>query len=148
MKHKFFLLAMLLIVVTIFSVGFLVFDQQEPWRNDQLLNPADLAATISDSAKVQPVIISVGPSAVIPKSVEIGAAHEGTNLRTLEAHLSKLSKDKHIVLYCGCCPFNKCPNIRPAFSLLNTMGFTNHKLLNLPRNVKADWIDAGFPVAE
>ena len=140
---------LLLFSCTLFLVALLGFTlQQEPWRNDQLLSPADLAAAIKDSAKEQPLIISVGPSAVIPKSVDIGAAHEGNNMKTLENHLSKVSKEKEIVLYCGCCPFNKCPNIRPAFTLLTTMGFKNHKLLNLPRNVKADWIDAGYPVAD
>ena len=135
---------LLLLSCTVFLAALLGFtQQQEPWRNDQLLNPADLAATIADKTKEQPVIISVGPSAVIPKSVDIGAAHEANNLKTLEEHLSKVPKDKEVVLYCGCCPFNKCPNIRPSFTLLNTMGFKNPKLLNLPRNVKADWIDAG-----
>lgn len=149
MKKRFNQLALLLIPAALLLVAALGVSQQlEPWRMDQLLSPADLAATIADSTREQPVIVSVGPSAVIPKSMEIGPANEANNLKTLEAHLAKLSKEKTVVLYCGCCPFNKCPNIRPAFTLLNTMGFKNHKLLNLPRNVKADWIDAGYPVSE
>jgi hypothetical protein len=62
--------------------------------------------------------------------------------------LSTLPKDANIVIYCGCCPFVKCPNIRPAFTLLNKMGFKKHKLLNLSHNVKTDWIDKGYPVRD
>ncbi len=43
------------------------------------------------------------------------------------------------------CTIANCPNIRPAFSLLNEMKFTNHKLLDIPKNIKVDWIDKGFP---
>jgi thiosulfate/3-mercaptopyruvate sulfurtransferase len=35
------------------------------------------------------------------------------------------------------------PNIRPAFKLLTEMEFTHFKLLNLPHNLKTDWIDRG-----
>lgn len=113
-----------------------------------MLNPADLAATIADTTTSQPVIISVGPGGVIPKSIEVGPAGELTNLKKFEVELSRLPKDTDIVIYCGCCPFNKCPNIRPAFTLLNDKGFKNHKPLNLTRNIKADWIDRGYPVAD
>jgi hypothetical protein len=49
-------------------------------------------------------------------------------------------------VYCGCCPFEKCPNIRPAFNLMKAMGFSNGKLLNLPTNLKQNWIAKGYPV--
>jgi hypothetical protein len=29
---------------------------------------------------------------------------------------------------------------------LNDMGFKNHKLLNIPQNIKVDWIDKGYAV--
>jgi hypothetical protein len=31
--------------------------------------------------------------------------------------------------------------------MLKSMGFTNGKLLNIPTNVKKDWIDKGYPLA-
>ena len=43
-------------------------------------------------------------------------------------------------------PYKNCPNVRPAFTLLNEMKFTNHKLLDLPANLKVDWIDKGYPM--
>jgi thiosulfate/3-mercaptopyruvate sulfurtransferase len=121
--------------------------QKEPWTLEQLLNPEDLAKTINNPQSDQPVVLCVGPVATIKNSIEIGATHEKEGFDKLKKRLKHLSKDEAIVLYCGCCPFNKCPNIRPAFLLLNQMQFKNHKLLNLSQNLKVDWIDHGYPVS-
>jgi thiosulfate/3-mercaptopyruvate sulfurtransferase len=135
--------------VVICSIILLSFMQQkDPWTMDQLLDPAQLVATISDRNAVQPVIVSVGPGAVIPNSVDVGPAAEKVNREKFEAHLKTLPSDAAIVIYCGCCPFNKCPNVRPAFAILNEMGFKRHKLLNLTQNIKTDWIDHGYPVVD
>lgn len=120
--------------------------QTDPWRQDQLMEPADLAQIINDSSAAKPVIYSVGPGTDIKGSTGFGPAQEKENLEKLKAALLKLPKDTSIVIYCGCCPFEHCPNIRPAFNLLNEMGFTNHKLLNLSHNIRVDWISKGFPV--
>lgn len=77
----------------------------------------------------------------------MGPAKEKENLEKFRQQLIKLPKDAQIIIYCGCCPFEHCPNIRPAFSLLNEMKFTNQKLLNLTHNIKIDWIDHNYPVA-
>ena len=122
--------------------------EAEPWSSNQLMEPADLAATINHPKSPQPIVISVGPGAVIKGSRENGPASDKANLKKLENELRALPKDANIVIYCGCCPFAKCPNIRPAFTLLNKMGFKNQKLLNLSHNVKTDWIDRGYPVSE
>jgi hypothetical protein len=120
----------------------------EPWRPDQLLEPADLAATITSPDVVKPLIISIGPAASIKTSVGVGPAGEAESLAKLEKLLSKEPRDRAIVIYCGCCPFAKCPNVRPAFTKLNEMGFKNHKLLNLAKNLKTDWIDKDYPVVD
>jgi thiosulfate/3-mercaptopyruvate sulfurtransferase len=120
----------------------------EPWTAQQLLEPADLAKVINDPAAQKPYIISIGPGAMIKGSIDIGAAHEQVNLAMLKEQLSHMKKDANIVLYCGCCPFEHCPNVRPAFSLLNEMKFTNHKLLNLQHNIRTDWISKGYPVVK
>lgn len=120
----------------------------EPWQPDQLLEPADLAATINTPDVAKPLIISIGPAATIKSSVGVGPAGEAENLAKLEKLLSKESKSRAIVIYCGCCPFKNCPNVRPAFTKLNELGFKNHKLLNLAKNLKTDWLDKGYPVSE
>lgn len=118
----------------------------EPWTKEQLLQPADLAATLKNTKIKQPVVINIGPAGNIKNSVLFGSTQEKENLDALKNFLNKLPKNTDIVLYCGCCPFEHCPNIRPAFELLNQMNFTNHKLLNLSHNLKTDWIDKGYPM--
>lgn len=120
----------------------------EPWRPDQLLEPADLAATLASPDSARPLIISIGPGASIKSSVAIGPGSEAENRAKLEKLLSKEPKNRAIVIYCGCCPFKNCPNVRPAFAKLNELGFTNHKLLNLTKNIKTDWLDKGYPAVE
>lgn len=118
---------------------------EEPWKPEQLLSPGDLARVLADPKAQKPVIFSVGPGAVIRGSIDIGPARDSVNLNKLKAQLGHFPKDAPIVIYCGCCPFVHCPNIRPAFSLLNELQFTNHKLLNIEHNIKTDWIDKGYP---
>ena len=118
----------------------------EPWKPDQLLLPGVLDSIINSAEREKPLIICIGPSALIKGSVELGAAKEKENLDKLRQLLSNEKKDRDIVIYCGCCPFDRCPNIRPAFQVLNEMKFTHSKLLNLPKNLKTDWIDHGYPV--
>ncbi|HYK56452.1 MAG TPA: rhodanese-like domain-containing protein [Flavisolibacter sp.] len=122
--------------------------QEEPWTQDQLLEPSDLARILNNPKAKQPYVYSVGPDATIKNSIDIGPADNKENLNELKKQLSKLPKDANIVIYCGCCPFIRCPNIRPAFTLLNEMKFTHQKLLSLQHNIKIDWIDKGFPVSE
>ena len=122
--------------------------QSDPWTQQQLLSPADLANTLNNPKADKPLIFSIGMQAIIKSSVDIGPAMVADNLKTMKQKLEKLPKNTSIVVYCGCCPFSRCPNIRPAMQLLKDMQFTNYKLLNLPQNVKVDWIDKGFPLSE
>ncbi len=121
--------------------------QVNNWTKEQLMEPAFLAKNIRENKQL-PIILSVGPMALIPHSTDLGSASEPKNLENLKKDLQKFPKDKSIVIYCGCCPFTKCPNVRPAIELLKEMKFTNFHLLNLPTSIKADWIDKGFPTVE
>lgn len=109
------------------------------------MEPAVLNRMLKNGKKL-PHIISIGPGATIPYSVAIGMTNDSSNLEKLKNHLSALKKESLVVIYCGCCPFDHCPNIRPAITLLHQMKFTNYKLLNLPTNLKKDWIDKGYVV--
>ncbi len=122
------------------------FQTTEPWNQDQLLQPADLANTLSSPAAKKPMVFCIGPGALIKGSIDMGPAHEADNLKKFKKALSKLPRNTEIVIYCGCCPFEHCPNIRPAFKLLTEMKFTNQKLLNLEHNLRTDWIEKGYPV--
>ncbi len=133
-------------------VGFLIIlswqkaSGQNPinWTNDQLIEPSELAATIKSNKDI-PVIFSIGPGAIVPHSKDIGMIKEEENMKKFREQLSGLPKDTQIVVYCGCCPYEHCPNVRPAIQLLKDMKFTNYKLLDLPRNIKIDWINKGYP---
>ena len=140
-KYLLIVLAVAFVTITAFKQT-----QTEPWTPEQLIQPEKLAAIINDSTAAQPLIINVGPVNSIKGAIKIGPAKEKDNLNELEKLLSKEDRKKAIVIYCGCCPFKDCPNIRPAFSLLTKMKFTNHKLLNMPHNLKTDWINYGYPM--
>jgi len=136
---------------TIISGWFLIFLGQKAlgqnpvnWTTDQLIEPSTLSAIIKSDKDI-PVIFSIGPGAVVPHSKEIGMINEAENMKKFKEQLSNLPKDTQIVVYCGCCPYEHCPNVRPAIQLLKDMKFTNYKLLDLPHNIKIDWINKGYP---
>ena len=146
MKTKIILLFSVVVALMFFAFNTSVRKDKEPWSKEQLMEPADLAKIIIDASEKKLIIYSVGPGANIKGCIEMGAAQEKENLDKLKTALSKLDKNTEIVILCGCCPFEHCPNIRPSFELLNEMKFTNHKLLNLPKNLKVNWIDKGYPM--
>lgn len=149
MKTKIILLSILTVSLIAFAFkNSLNENGKEPWTKEQLMEPADLAKIINNPTSKKPIIYSVGPSGLIKNSIDIGEGKDKNNLNKLKTEVSKLPKDASIIIYCGCCPFGDCPNIRPTFSLLNEMNFTNHKLLNLPKNLKVDWIDKEYPMNE
>lgn len=115
------------------------------WTPEHVMQPSELAQRLNDSTATLPVIISVGPGALIPHSINAGPAQEKENLSKLTKELKGLDRDKEVVVYCGCCPYEHCPNVRPAVALLQEMKFTHYKLLDLPHNMKTDWLDKGYP---
>ncbi len=117
----------------------------ENWTSKQLMEPADLAAKLKAN-KDLPIIFSVGPGAIIPNSIDIGMVKDEKNLEKFKDQISKLPKSADILIYCGCCPYEHCPDVRPAIAALQSMKFTNYHLLNLPDNIKTDWINKGYPV--
>ena len=117
----------------------------EPWTDKQLKDPTVLAATLADAKAPQPVIFNIGPVQQIKGAITIGPTAVEENLDKLKKQLAKLPKDKEVIIYCGCCPFRRCPNVRPAFELLKKLKFTNAKLLNLPTSLNEDWISKGYP---
>ena len=122
-------------------------DKRNTWTEKDLMEPSALAAIISNPKAKQARIFNIGVVEDIKGAKKMGGASVEANLEKFKNALSSLPKNTLVVVYCGCCPFEKCPNIRPAFNLMKSMGFTNGKLLNLPTNLKQNWIDKGFPLA-
>jgi hypothetical protein len=117
-----------------------------PWTENQLIEPADLAALINNSKSDMPVIFNIGAVEDIKGAKHIRAVSSVENMEKFKHELNLLPHNTEIIIYCGCCPFSKCPNIRPAFLELQKTGFTNIKLLNLPTNLKTNWIAKGYPL--
>lgn len=135
----------LLFLFTVILAGNAFAQNPKNWTDKQLMEPSVLAQYISSQKNV-PIIISVGPGALIPNSIDAGMASTPEGLEKLKTELKKMDKNQQLVIYCGCCPFEHCPNIRPAIELVKTMNFTNYYLLDLSHNIKIDWINKGYPV--
>ncbi len=121
----------------------------ESIHKTDLLQPAELVRMLHTAEK--PLILQVGSQVLyaeahVPGSEYAGPAGTDAGLEELRNRLRGVSKDRLIVIYCGCCPWEKCPNIRPAFSELRSLGFTNVKALYLPENFGADWVNKGYQV--
>jgi thiosulfate/3-mercaptopyruvate sulfurtransferase len=118
----------------------------------RLINPEDLVKLLPTSGKEKPLMIQVGShvlfsQAHIPGSEYIGPASSETGLQQLRKRVASLPRTKLIVLYCGCCPWSHCPNVKPADDALRALGFTNVKVLYIADNFGANWVDKGYPVA-
>ena len=113
------------------------------------IQPRELAGRLQAKG-APPALLHVGFAVLyrgkhIPNSVYTGAASTPEGLATLKAAAGKFPRDAEIVVYCGCCPWDHCPNIKPAMELLRQMGFTRVKALYIPTNMVKDWFDPGYP---
>ena len=126
-----------------FAAGLLL--AEDPWTARDVVAPEALARDVK-----APLIIHIGfdvlyRAAHIKDTPYAGPASTPEGIAELKKTVAGQPHDRDIVLYCGCCPMDKCPNIRPAFTTLHEMGFTNVRVLSLPANLKTDWIDKGYP---
>ena len=113
-----------------------------------LVQPAQLAGELKAAP---PTILQVGFSklyqqAHIPGAVYAGPTNSETGLAALKAAAEKLSRDAPLVIYCGCCPWNRCPNMDAAYTTLKAMGFSRLRALYIADNFGQDWVDKGYPV--
>jgi rhodanese-related sulfurtransferase len=113
-----------------------------------LIQPAQLAGELKAAP---PTILQVGFSKLYQQAHIPGAAYAGptnseTGLAALKAAAEKLSRDAPIVIYCGCCPWNRCPNMDAAYTALKAMGFSRLRALYIANNFGQDWVDKGYPV--
>lgn len=122
-----------------------------PWRDNQVIQPKQLVKSLSAAKGEKPLVLCVGFAVLYQGGHIVGAKFAGPAMRpegiqALKRAVQGLPKDKKIVVYCGCCPWTRCPNVRPAFRTLEGLGFTNVKVLSVPTNFHEDWIAEGFPI--
>ena len=116
-----------------------------------LLQPAELNRLLQAQGAEKPLVLQVGSrvlydQAHIPRSEYAGPGMQDAGTQMLRNRVAKLPRKTFIVLYCGCCPWNRCPNVGPSYKLLLDMGFTHVKVLYLADNFGANWASKGFPV--
>jgi hypothetical protein len=121
-----------------------------PWTAAQVSQPSELAADLSSGAT--PVMLQVGRQVLykskhIRGSIYAGPGSTPEGLQALKQAVRDLPKNADIYLYCGCCPVVRCPNIRPAFATLTSMGFTHLHVVMLETSFGQDWVARGYPVA-
>jgi rhodanese-related sulfurtransferase len=115
-----------------------------------LIQPGDVASRLA-TKRTGPAIFHVGPHLLyrgkhIPGSIYAGPGSKPEGLESLKLAAGKLPREREIFLYCGCCPWSHCPNVKPAVAVLQRMGFTRVKALFIETNFAKDWIDKGYPV--
>jgi hypothetical protein len=118
----------------------------------QLIQPEELKTMLHSTVGVQPLILQVGSrmmfdQAHIPNSEYAGPGSREDGLKLLRDRAKLLAKSRLIVLYCGCCPWNRCPNVGGAYKALSDLGFTNVRVLYIADNFGSDWVSKGYPVA-
>jgi thiosulfate/3-mercaptopyruvate sulfurtransferase len=124
----------------------------DPLSASQVLQPVDLARELAGAKdSVRPTIVYVGFRTLFLGGHIPGASFHGTasteqGLAEFKQWAAALPRSTNLVIYCGCCPFDRCPNIRPAYTTLHEMGFMHLRVLVLPQNFAADWVDKGYPV--
>jgi thiosulfate/3-mercaptopyruvate sulfurtransferase len=113
----------------------------------------ELVQAMKATGAQKPVVLYVGPKAFfvqahIPGAEDIGPVAKTEGMEKLRARAASLPKDGAVVIYCGCCPWDHCPNIRPAFAELKKAGFAKVRVLYLATSFGVDWAGKGLPVAK
>jgi thiosulfate/3-mercaptopyruvate sulfurtransferase len=143
MKH-------LLTLALVFSAIFYSHAQTPVWKKEQLMPTKELADKILSTAnpKEKPLILNVGPMELIKSAVDVGRATSVTGIERIKSTVAMENKNRTVVVYCGCCSYASCPNIKPAYDALISAGFKNAKVLELPEGIKPDWVAKGYPMEE
>jgi thiosulfate/3-mercaptopyruvate sulfurtransferase len=120
-----------------------------PWKDSQTVQSAELNKELADS-KTAPLVLFVGFQRLyraghIKGAQFHGSGGSGDGLAQIKAWVASLPRSTNLVIYCGCCPMERCPNIRPAFEALRDLGFTKLRVLILPNSFETDWANQGLP---
>lgn len=123
----------------------------EPWTFTQIVKAAALAHELGDKNGAAPTVVYVGFRTLfagghIPGATFYGSASSEKGLADLKKWADAIPRTTNLVIYCGCCPFQKCPNVRPAFTALSSMGFKELRVLVLETSFAVDWVDKGYPI--
>src|SRR4051812_45656529 len=93
----------------------------DPWTAQDTVAPKDVAGNLKT-----PLVLHVGFPVLYRASHIAGSQFAGPGskqegLGLLKKAVAGQPLNREILLYCGCCPWDKCPNIRPAFAALREL---------------------------
>jgi len=122
-------------------------------RSSDLIQPAELATIWKAANGDKPLIFHVGSQVLytqahIPGSEYIGPSSRPEGIERLRNRAEALPRTQFIVVYCGCRPWSKCPNVTPAYNELRRMGFKKLKVLYIANDFGTDWAGKGYPVTK
>lgn len=130
-----------------FSAALASFSQAPLWKKEQLMPTQELADKLK-SNKDLPMVFNVGPMDNIKTAIAVGRATSVTGIEKIKSTLAWEPKTRAVVVYCGCCSYASCPNIKPAYDAVLAAGFKNVKVLELPVGIKEDWVAKSYPMEQ
>lgn len=112
--------------------------ERQIFRRENLVSTNQLKEDLRNNRAVR--IWNIGPMEDIRGAVRIGALSDNASVNRLnEAERALPNRNETILLYCGCCELETCPNVLRALYVLNQRGYTQVKVLNLPHSLSEDW---------
>lgn len=136
----------------LFVTGILVCQTAvDPWSKSEFVEPEVIAKLLQSSATPPKIICVAFPlnfKRHLPKAVYAGPGSKVEGIEMLKKAVADTPKDADILLYCGCCPMDHCPNLRPAFKVLKEMGYTKVRAMNVATNMPTDWYGKNYPTEE
>ncbi len=125
--------------------------EDKPQPLGPMIEPADLAKHLDEVKAGKIAVLYVGPGMLfeqghVPGAKQLPEAGTEEGYAALVKAIAATPKDTEIVVYCGCCPYRNCQNVRPASKAIRASGRKNAKYLDVPTNFRTDWIKKGFPV--
>jgi thiosulfate/3-mercaptopyruvate sulfurtransferase len=147
--NKFVLSALVFLIAAVTCTA----QQADAIPESRRMKPEELVKIMQSSSGEKPLMIDVGShvlysQAHIPGSEYIGPASTPDGLERLRKRIQSLPRGKFIIIYCGCCPWAHCPNVKPADEALQALGFSHVKVLYIANNFGSDWVAKGYPVAK
>lgn len=115
------------------------------WKKEQLYSVDALAGKVRKADTSGIYILNTGPMEDILYAIHIGPVENKKYVDRLAALLPRLDKRREVIIYCGCCPLKACPNLSPAYELLDRSGF-KVKVLALEQDLEEDWIAKKYPL--
>ncbi|MFL6449554.1 MAG: rhodanese-like domain-containing protein [Bryobacteraceae bacterium] len=120
---------------------------------EALMPAQEMAGLISKSNRPRPTLIYVGYHSLflgahIPGAIFAGPDSKPEGIEQLKAVVRNIPHKHAIVVYCGCCPFDRCPNVGPAYRTLKDLGFERVSVVHIPTNLHTDWVQKGYPVTK